>query len=222
MNIVLLGKPGAGKGSLCTEITKNEHAIHVSTGQIFRNEIAKGTELGKIADSYISKGNLVPDDITNKIMENLLRSNPNASYLFDGYPRTLNQAIGLTKLSKDLGINLDAVIDLDVDDDLVIKRLLSRRVCKNCGETYNLITRNPKVEGICDVCGKEITIRHDDNEIAIKERLHVYIEQTQPLIDYYKKLGLLIKVDASKDPHELYRDIKEKLSGNVSLSSKNL
>ena len=222
MNIVLLGKPGAGKGSLCTEITKNEHAIHISTGQIFRNEIAKGTELGKIADSFISKGNLVPDDITNKIMENILKSNPDASYLFDGYPRTLNQAIGLTKLSKDLGINLDAVIDLDTEDEVVIKRLLSRRVCKNCGETYNLITRNPKVEGICDVCGKEITIRHDDNETAIKERLDVYNKQTQPLIDYYQKLGILIKVDGSKDPDALYRDIKDILSNNVSLSSENL
>ncbi len=222
MNIVLLGKPGAGKGSLCAEIMKNEHAIHISTGQIFRNEIAKGTELGKIADSYISKGNLVPDDITNQIMENILRNNPNGSYLFDGYPRTLNQAIGLTKLSKDLGINLDAVIDLDVDDEVVMKRLLSRRVCKNCGETYNLITRIPKVEGICDVCGKEITIRHDDNEEAIQERLHVYNKQTQPLIDYYQEQGLLVKVDAAKEPYEIYRDIKDRLCHKASLSSENL
>ena len=186
---------------------KNEHAIHISTGQIFRNEIAKGTELGKIADSFISKGNLVPDDITNKIMENILKSNPDASYLFDGYPRTLNQAIGLTKLSKDLGINLDAVIDLDVTDDIVMRRLLSRRVCKNCGETYNTITRNPKVPGICDKCGSELVQRDDDKPETVQNRLSVYHEQTQPLIDYYNKKNILKSVDGTKDMQEVFSDI---------------
>ena len=222
MNIVLLGKPGAGKGTLCSEFLEREDVIHVSTGEIFRREIAMGSELGKIADSYISKGNLVPDEITNEIIYDLLSKNTKASYLFDGYPRTINQAENLTELDKVLGINLDAVIYLDIDDDIVVKRLMSRRVCKNCGETFNVISKKPKIDGICDKCGSKLSIRDDDNEAAIRERLNVYNRQTEPLIEYYNKLGILMKLNSNMGTQDLYEVIKQKLNEKKSLSSQNL
>lgn len=207
MNLVMLGKPGAGKGSVCKEFTKHSDYVHLSTGDIFRKEIASKSELGIIADSYISKGCLVPDDITNKIIKNLLLNEGDKNYIFDGYPRTIVQAESFKEILKELGLKLDAVIDLDVTDELVIERLTSRRVCSNCRTIYNTRNHNPKIEGVCDVCGKAVIQRDDDTLETITNRLKVYRDQTQPLVNYYKNENLLIVIDGSKDAYEDYLDI---------------
>ena len=209
---MILGKPGAGKGSLCSVFIEKENLCHISTGDIFRKEIASKSELGILADSYISKGQLCPDDVTNKIIEKILKKNPDKSYLFDGYPRTVNQAQDLEKSLKSLGKNLDACIDLTVPDDLVILRLTSRRVCSNCQAIYNVRNHNPKVEGVCDICGGKVITRDDDKIEAITKRLSVYEKQTRPLVDYYASNGLLIEVDGSLDSDVLYLDVKKKLN----------
>ncbi len=220
MNLIILGKPGAGKGSLCSEFERNEDIIHISTGQIFRKEISAKTPLGILADSYISKGNLVPDDVTNEIMKNLLSKNPTAGYLFDGYPRTINQAQALTEMMKELGMKLDAVIDIDISDEVVTNRLMSRRVCANCGATYNTLFHMPKDGKTCDVCGGALTIRGDDNMDAIKERLYVYQNQTQPLIEYYTKLDKMVILNGDAKPSELYTEFVKMADSKDSLSSK--
>ena len=212
MNILVLGKPGAGKGSVAEVIKEKTDIIHLSTGDIFRKEIAQKTELGILAKSFIDKGNLVPDEITNEIINNILKKDPSKSYLFDGYPRTVNQAVSLKKAMKALGMGLDGVFDLEISDELVIERLTSRRVCKKCSMIYNTRNHNPKVEGVCDVCGGEIIQRDDDKIDAIKPRLVVYESQTKPLIEFYKNEGILYKIDGYKDAIDCYYDIMEILN----------
>lgn len=212
MNILVLGKPGAGKGSVAEVIKEKRDITHLSTGEIFRKEIREKTELGILAKSFIDKGNLVPDEITNEIIKNILKKDPTKSYLFDGYPRTVNQAIFLKGALKDLGMSLDGVFDLEVEDSLVIERLTSRRVCKKCSMIYNTRNHNPKVEGVCDNCGGEIIQRDDDKIDSIKARLVVYQNQTKPLIEFYENEGLLHKVDGSKDAVDCYYDIMEILN----------
>ncbi len=213
MNILLLGKPGAGKGSVAKEFKEKMNIVHLSTGDIFRNEIHEKTELGLLADSYISKGLLVPDEVTNEIIRSVLKKDPTNNYLFDGYPRTVNQAKFLKSAMAELGMKLDGVFDLETSDELVIVRLSSRRVCKTCGMIYNTRNHNPKVEGVCDVCGGKIIQRADDKEEAIKERLKVYNAQTKPLIEYYANEGLLHSVDSTKDSPELFEDILNIING---------
>ncbi len=213
MNILLLGKPGAGKGSVAKEFKEKMNIVHLSTGDIFRNEIHEKTELGLLADSYISKGLLVPDEVTNEIIRSVLKKDPTKNYLFDGYPRTVNQAKFLKSAMAELGMKLDGVFDLETSDELVIVRLSSRRVCKTCGMIYNTRNHNPKVEGVCDVCGGKIIQRADDKEEAIKERLKVYNAQTKPLIEYYANEGLLHSVDSTKDSPELFEDILNIING---------
>lgn len=213
MNILLLGKPGAGKGSVAKEFKEKMNIVHLSTGDIFRNEIREKTELGLLADSYISKGLLVPDEVTNEIIRSVLKKDPTKNYLFDGYPRTVNQAKFLKSAMAELGMKLDGVFDLETSDELVIVRLSSRRVCKTCGMIYNTRNHNPKVEGVCDVCGGKIIQRADDKEEAIKERLKVYNAQTKPLIEYYANEGLLHSVDSTKDSPELFEDILNIING---------
>ena len=213
MNILLLGKPGAGKGSVAKEFKEKMNIVHLSTGDIFRNEIQTKTELGILADSYISKGLLVPDEVTNEIIRSVLKKDPNSSYLFDGYPRTVNQAKFLKSAMAEMGMKLDGVFDLETSDELVIERLSSRRVCKTCGTIYNTRNHNPKVEGVCDVCGGKIIQRADDRKEAIVERLKVYNAQTKPLIEYYKNEGLLHTVDSTKDSDELFEDILNIING---------
>ena len=212
MNILVLGKPGAGKGSVAEVIKEKTDIIHLSTGEIFRKEIAQKTELGILAKSFIDKGNLVPDEITNEIINNILKKDPSKSYLFDGYPRTVNQAVSLKKAMKALGMGLDGVFDLEISDELVIERLTSRRVCKKCSMIYNTRNHNPKVEGVCDNCGGEIIQRDDDKIDSIKARLVVYENQTKPLIEYYDSEKILYKVDGSKDAIDCYYSIMEILN----------
>ena len=197
MYIIMLGAPGSGKGTIGSGICDKFNLEHLSTGDIFRSEIKNQTELGKEAEKYISKGQLVPDEITIAMVESKLDNMQNV--LFDGFPRTIEQAESLKEYLKNNEKNITAVIELDVPDEDIIKRTSSRVTCpnKSCGATYNTIFLPPKVEGICDKCGTELIKRKDDEPETIKERLQVYHNNTKPLIDFYKKEGLLesVKID---------------------------
>ncbi|MEG1837102.1 MAG: adenylate kinase [Synergistaceae bacterium] len=199
MRIILVGAPGAGKGTQAESI-KNKYPIaHISTGDILRANVKAGTELGKNAKSYMDAGKLVPDEVIIAMMESKLREPEcNEGFLLDGFPRTTPQAEALTLLLEKLGISLDAVVELDVDDDIVVERLTTRRGCKACGEIYNTRFKPTKVEGVCDKCGGEVIQRDDDQESVIRNRLSVFHNQTAPLIEYYREKGLLITVDATK------------------------
>ncbi len=189
MNIILLGAPGAGKGTQATRISEKYGLPHISTGDIFRDNIKRGTEIGLLAKSYTDKGQLVPDEVTCKIVEGrLAEEDCKGGYLLDGFPRNLFQAQELDKFSK-----VDAVINIDIDLSLLMDRLCGRRVCKSCGESYHVNFLNGKTT--CDKCGGELYQRKDDNEETVGNRLKVYTEQTAPLIDYYKGKGVLIDID---------------------------
>ena len=195
MNIIMLGAPGTGKGTIGAEICKHYNLTHLATGDIFRDEIKKQTELGKKANEYISKGQLVPDEITIAMVEGKLDTIDGV--LLDGFPRTIKQAESLKEYFAKHDKKITAVINLVVPDEDIIKRTVSRVICSNkeCGASYNTIFMPPKVEGICDKCGSKLIKRADDNEETIKQRLEVYYKNTEPLINYYKKEGLLESVD---------------------------
>lgn len=198
MHLILMGAPGSGKGSYAVELKKYYSIPHISTGEIFREAIANQTPMGLLAKTFIDKGNLVPDEVTNEIVkERLKQEDCQKGFILDGYPRTIVQAESLTKILKELEINLKAAINLEVSDELIIQRIVNRRMCSNCDKGYNLVTYPPKVEGICDVCGAPLYTRKDDNLETITSRLNVYNKQTKPLIDYYNKLGKLISVDSN-------------------------
>ena len=189
MNIILLGAPGAGTGTQATRISEKVSLPHISTGDIFRDNIKRGTEIGLLAKSYTDKGQLVPDEVTCKIVEGRLKEKDCAAgYLLDGFPRNLFQAEELDKFSK-----VDAVINIDVDLSLLMARLCGRRVCKNCGESYHVDFLGGKTT--CERCGGELYQRKDDNEETVGNRLEVYTGQTAPLIDYYEKKGVLHNVN---------------------------
>ena len=189
MNIILLGAPGAGKGTQATRISEKYGLPHISTGDIFRDNIKRGTEIGLLAKSYTDKGQLVPDEVTCKIVEGrLAEEDCKGGYLLDGFPRNLFQAQELDKFSK-----VDAVINIEIDLSLLMDRLCGRRVCKSCGESYHVNFLHGKTT--CDKCGGELYQRKDDNEETVGNRLKVYTEQTAPLIDYYKGKGVLIDID---------------------------
>ncbi len=209
MILILLGAPGAGKGTQSERIIEDYNIIQISTGDILREEVKKETELGKIAKSYMDKGELVPDDIIIGMMENRLKQDDAQNgVILDGFPRTIAQAEALDKLLEKLGKKLDVVINLEVPFDVLVNRLTARVYCSVCKKTYNLIFSPPKIEGVCDVCGGRLVRRDDDNEETVKNRLNVYLEQTQPLIDYYKEKGILKNIDGNRSPDEVYNDIK--------------
>ena len=195
MYIIMLGAPGSGKGTIGKELCDIYNLDHLSTGDIFRDEIKRSTPLGKQANEYISKGNLVPDEITIAMVEEKLSNMENV--LLDGFPRTINQAEKLKEFLNKNNRKITAVINLNVPDEDIIKRTSSRVVCSNkeCGATFNTIFMPPKVEGICDVCGSKLVVRDDDKPETIKERLNVYYKNTKPLIDFYEKEGLLEQID---------------------------
>ena len=195
MYIIMLGAPGTGKGTIGNELCKKYNLVHLATGDIFRDEIKRETELGKKANEYISKGNLVPDEITIAMVEGKLDMLENV--LLDGFPRTIPQAEALDKYLKERNKKITAVINLKVPDEDIIKRTSSRVICSNkeCGASFNTIFMPPKVEGICDVCGSPLIKRKDDEPETIKERLNVYYKNTEPLIEYYTKAGLLEGID---------------------------
>ena len=210
MVVIMLGAPGTGKGTVAS-ILKDELQIpQVSTGDIFRKNIKEGTELGKLAESYISKGNLVPDEVTNGIVESRLDdSDVQNGIILDGYPRTVNQAEELDKMLEKRGRKVDLVINLTTPEEEIIERIVNRRVCSNhdCKTIYNLILHPPVKEGICDKCGHEIIQRKDDTIETVKSRLDNYFKQTSPLVDYYEKTGKLYSAIVSKSINKLGKDV---------------
>jgi len=191
LKLVLLGPPGSGKGTYAQRIGPKLGIPHISTGDMFRENIKNKTELGKKAKEYIDKGELVPDEITIEMLKQRLeQDDAKNGFILDGFPRTTTQAEALDKITK-----IDAVINLVVPDEVVIARLSSRRQCKKCGKIYNVLFLKPKKEGVCDVCGGELYQREDDKPEVIKERLKVYTKNTAPLIEYYKKKGVIIDIE---------------------------
>ena len=208
-NIILMGPPGAGKGTLAKQLI-SFGLIHISTGDMFREAIKEGTELGKLANSYIKDGHLVPDDVTIGIVKERLSKDDCANgFLLDGFPRTLPQAEALEKLSIEINRPIDVVINLDCNEKELIRRVSGRRVCRNCGAPYHVDSMKPKVEGICDQCGGPLYQRADDNEEAMKVRLQHYVSQTKPLLEYYSSKGLLVSYDSLKGSKQLFDEISE-------------
>ena len=214
MNLLIIGAPGAGKGTMSNMIVETYGVTHVSTGDMLRHEISVQSEIGKTAKEYIDKGGLVPDSIIEDIIkERLSKDDIEKGFLFDGYPRTVNQAISLDKILKDLGKKIDAVINLNVADDVIIKRIEGRRLCSKCGASFNIFFSAPKVEGHCDKCGSELTIRADDNAETVKHRLEEFRRNTQPVIEYYEKQNLIKDINANADRYDEFNDIKKALEG---------
>ena len=210
MKIIMLGAPGAGKGTQAKKIAEKYHIPHISTGDIFRANIKNGTELGKQAKTYMDQGLLVPDELTvNLVIDRVQKEDCANGYVLDGFPRTIPQAEALTKALEGLGEKLDYAIDVDVPDENIVNRMSGRRACVSCGATYHVVYAAPKVEGICDTCGAELILRDDDKPETVQKRLGVYHEQTQPLIDYYTKAGILKSVDGTRNLEEVFESIVE-------------
>lgn len=213
MKIVMLGAPGAGKGTQADKIAEKFGLPHISTGDIFRKNIKEGTELGKEAKSYMDAGKLVPDELTVRLLLDRVKNDDCAKgYILDGYPRTIPQAEALDKELKKLGEKIDYAINVDVPDENIINRMSGRRACPKCGATYHLKYVPPKKDGVCDECGSELVIRDDDKPETVKNRLAVYHEQTQPLIEYFEKQGVLHTVDGTTDAGDVFKAIEQILS----------
>ena len=208
MKIIMLGAPGAGKGTQAKMIAEKFGIPHISTGDIFRANIKNGTELGKKAKEYMDKGQLVPDELTVEILlDRVAADDCKNGYVLDGFPRTIPQADVLDKELTKLGDKVDFAINVDVPDENIVRRMSGRRACLKCGATYHIEHIPPKKEGICDTCGSELVQRDDDKPETVQNRLSVYHEQTQPLIDYYNKKNILKSVDGTKDMQEVFSDI---------------
>ncbi len=209
MKIIMLGAPGAGKGTQAKRIADKWKIPHISTGDIFRANIKNGTELGMEAKKYMDQGALVPDELTVKILlDRVAAKDCENGYVLDGFPRTIPQAEVLDKALSEMGDSIDYAINVDVPDDSIINRMSGRRACVSCGATYHIEFAPTKTEGICDRCGKELILRDDDKPETVKKRLMVYHEQTQPLIDYYAGKNILKSVDGTKDMKEVFKDIQ--------------
>ena len=208
MHILLMGPPGAGKGTQAANLVKEFTISHISTGDMFRAAIKAGTELGKQAKACIDAGNLVPDEITIGIVrERLSQDDCKKGFILDGFPRTVEQADALTEILSDLGLKLKSVLDVNVPSADLVERAVGRRICKSCGATYHIKFSPSKVEGVCDECGGELFQRPDDTEETMKNRLSVYDAQTKPLIDYYTKAGLYVEVDGRQEIGKVFADI---------------
>lgn len=209
MRLVILGPPGAGKGTQAASIVDTFNVVHISTGDIFRENIKNDTPLGKKAKSYMDCGELVPDELVNDlVVDRLQKPDVENGFLLDGFPRTVNQAVALDAALEQMGTKLDRVINIVVASDLLIDRAVGRRVCPTCGRTYHIKNQKPAVEGKCDDDGASLIQRDDDTEETVKKRIDVYERQTSPLIDYYKAQGLLLDIDGSKDIDVVFEDIR--------------
>jgi adenylate kinase len=208
MKIIMLGAPGAGKGTQAQMIAEKFNIPHISTGDIFRANIKNGTELGKKAKEFMDKGQLVPDELTVELLlDRVAKEDCKDGYVLDGFPRTIPQADVLTNELDKLGDHVDYAINVDVPDENIVRRMSGRRACLKCGATYHIEHIPPKQEGICDKCGSELVQRDDDKPETVNNRLSVYHEQTQPLIDYYTKAGILKTVDGTKDMNDVFNAI---------------
>jgi len=208
MRILLLGPPGSGKGTQSAMLANHLDIPHISTGDIFRKNIALNTDLGKIVKEIISKGKLVPDEIVVDAVKNYLKNEQlfEFGFIMDGFPRTVYQAEKFQDFCE-----LDLVILIDVSDEVITKRILSRRICPNCAKGYNLTTDPPKIKDRCDICGQVLITRADDNIDSVKNRLLIYHKETAPLIDYYKDKGILREINGNKEPEDVFKEVKEQL-----------
>lgn len=208
MKIIMLGAPGAGKGTQAKMIADKYSIPHISTGDIFRANIKNGTELGKKAKTYMDQGLLVPDElVVDLVVDRVGQEDCSNGYVLDGFPRTIPQAESLDAALEKLGSKVDYAINVEVPDENIVRRMSGRRACVACGATYHIVHIPTKVEGICDRCGSELILRDDDKPETVKKRLVVYHEQTQPLIDYYNDKKVLVEVDGTKDMNDVFTDI---------------
>ncbi|WP_079525167.1 adenylate kinase [Halobacillus hunanensis] len=216
MNLILMGLPGAGKGTQAEKIVEKYNIPHISTGDMFRLAIKEGTKLGQEAKSYMDNGELVPDEVTIGIVrERLSKSDCQSGFLLDGFPRTIAQAEALENLLKDMDESIDYVLHIEVPKDQLIERLTGRRVCPTCGATYHVVFNPPEVVGKCDHDGAELIQREDDQPETVKKRLEVNVEQSQPLLDFYQDKGYLVSFDGDRDIDLVFQDIDKKLGGLV-------
>lgn len=208
MNIILMGLPGAGKGTQASEIVKKFPIPHISTGDMFRKAIKDETDLGKEAKSYMDRGELVPDEVTVGIVkERISEDDAKKGFLLDGFPRTIDQAESLNQIMSELDREIDAVINIEVPEEELMNRLTGRRICEKCGTTYHLVFNPPKVDGICDIDGEKLYQREDDNPETVSNRLSVNVKQSKPILEYYNNKGVLKNIDGSKDIDEVTNDV---------------
>jgi adenylate kinase len=208
MKIIMLGAPGAGKGTQAKQIAGKYGIPHISTGDIFRANIKNGTDLGKKAKEYMDQGLLVPDELTcDLVMDRIAQDDCAKGFVLDGFPRTIPQAEALDAALKKTSQSMDYAIDVDVPDENIVSRMSGRRACLDCGATYHIVSLPPKVEGKCDHCGSDLVLRDDDKPETVQKRLSVYHDQTQPLIDYYKKQGILKSVDGTQPMEQVFASI---------------
>lgn len=208
MNIILMGLPGAGKGTQASEIVKKFPIPHISTGDMFRKAIKDETDLGKEAKSYMDRGELVPDEVTVGIVkERISEDDAKKGFLLDGFPRTIDQAEALNDIMSELGRNIDAVINIEVPEEELMNRLTGRRICEKCGTTYHLVFNPPKVDGICDIDGVKLYQREDDNPETVSNRLNVNVKQSKPILEYYNEKGVLKNIDGAKDIDDVTKDV---------------
>ena len=215
MKIILMGPPGAGKGTQAEKLVEVYQIPHISTGDMFRKAQKDGTELGLKAKSYMEQGQLVPDEVTVGIVkERLAEDDCKDGFLLDGFPRTVQQADALDGILKELGMTLDRVVNIEVDKAFLVDRLTGRRVCRACGATFHVTNKAPKVEGVCDKCGGELYQRNDDKIETVSNRWDVYAAQTAPLIEYYQSKGIMSSIDGSQSMEKVLADIRSALGSN--------
>lgn len=213
MKLIMLGAPGAGKGTQAKRVAAEFGIPHISTGDIFRANIKGGTELGKKAKAYMDAGQLVPDELVCDLVADRIQQDDCAKgFILDGFPRTIPQAEALEEALKKMGSDVDYAVNIDVPDENIITRMGGRRACVGCGATYHIVFNPPKVEGVCDTCGASLILRDDDKPETVKTRLNVYHDQTQPLIDFYNARGKVLTVDGTQDMDKVFEDIKAALA----------
>ncbi len=210
LSLIFLGPPGSGKGTQAELFERRFGLKKISTGDLLRDAIRRGTELGKLAKEYINRGELVPDDVVVALVEEVLGKTSDG-YILDGFPRTIEQAKSLDRILEKLGKKLDAAVLFAVPDDEIIRRLSARRICPKCHAVYNLVTKPPKEDEICDVCGTPLEMRDDDKPETVRRRIEVYRKDTEPLVDFYRKKGLLVEVKAVGNPEEVFEFITNAL-----------
>lgn len=214
MNLLIVGAPGVGKGTMSRFLVAHYKLVHVSTGDMLREAIKEKTPVGLKAQEYMSKGMLVPDEIIHDIIiERLSKNDINRGFLFDGYPRTLAQAIDLSNILNQLNKKIDAVLNLQLDDEIITKRITGRRTCPSCGSIFNVYYNKEKVDGVCDNCGSELVTREDDNLESLKSRLEEFYKNTKPVVEYYDKQNIVFNINADQDKEAEFKDIQKVLEG---------